>query len=145
MTNDCSICLDPLKEQPCIKLTKCGHVHHRKCITKWFKIEKTCPLCRTIVMEGEDIELHDHVPDTDNSIDRIPSVFNGGQIKQCKNVPKGNNRGTTYTGTEPSPKGLGWAAKYETVGKKRKGLDGKMYEIRQGTTGAQRWTLFKKI
>ena len=48
--DDCSICLDPLKEQPCIKLTKCGHVHHRKCITKWFKIEKTCPLCRTIVL-----------------------------------------------------------------------------------------------
>jgi hypothetical protein len=42
----------------------------------------------------------------------------------CNNDPK-----SSYKGTEPSPKGLGWAAHAEQVGKRRRGNDGNMYEV----------------
>ena len=41
-------------------------------------------------------------------------------MPKCKNADTG-----TYKGTEPSPKGLGYCARGEKVGKKKKGLDGK--------------------
>ena len=31
-----------------LKELMCYHKFHKKCIEKWFKISKTCPLCRKI-------------------------------------------------------------------------------------------------
>jgi len=52
----------------------------------------------------------------------------------CKNNPKRN-----YKGTEPSPKGLGWCASGEKIGKKRKGKDGNMWIIKKVSNGSKRW------
>ena len=52
----------------------------------------------------------------------------------CKNNPKRN-----YKGTEPSPKGLGWCASGEKIGKKRKGKDGNIWIIKKVSNGSKRW------
>ena len=52
----------------------------------------------------------------------------------CKNNPK-----RKYKGTEPSPKGLGWCASGEKIGKKRKGKDGNMWIIKKVSNGSKRW------
>lgn len=57
----------------------------------------------------------------------------------CKNNP---NR--KYKGTEPSPKGLGWCASGEKIGKKRKGKDGNMWIIKKVSNGSKRWMRYSK-
>lgn len=52
----------------------------------------------------------------------------------CKNNPK-----RKYTGDEPSPKGLGWCASVEKVGKVRKGNDGNSWIVQETSTGIKRW------
>ena len=52
---DCSICLDPLKQinnknMIPVKL-KCGHMFHYNCIEKWHHSKQECPLCRRLVHE----------------------------------------------------------------------------------------------
>ncbi len=45
----CSICLDhlaPTNKTVFVKKHYCGNIFHLKCILKWEKIQKTCPLCR---------------------------------------------------------------------------------------------------
>ena len=46
-------------------------------------------------------------------------------MPQCRNAPK-----AYYKGTEPSPKGKGYCARAEPVGKRRKGGDGKMWTVK---------------
>lgn len=60
-------------------------------------------------------------------------------MPKCKNYPK-----RTYKGTEPSPKGLGYCAHSEKVGKKRKGKDGNQWIIKQVQT-SKRWVKIKSI
>ena len=50
-----------------------------------------------------------------------------------------NNLKRSYKGTEPSPKGFGWCASGEKVGKKRKGRDGNMWIIKTISSGSKRW------
>ena len=42
----CCICLDNLEDNA-IKINKCSHIYHKECIEEWFKINQTCPICRT--------------------------------------------------------------------------------------------------
>ena len=39
----CSICLNHIIKA---QYVNCGHYFHKKCITKWMKINNTCPVCR---------------------------------------------------------------------------------------------------
>ena len=48
--NDCSICLEKMKQKNKIKFLKCGHVFHATCIKKWNNITKTCPICRAKIL-----------------------------------------------------------------------------------------------
>lgn len=41
---ECSICLDTISIIKNKKLN-CGHMFHKKCIKKWFRNMKRCPLC----------------------------------------------------------------------------------------------------
>lgn len=42
----CSICLEYYQEEEdIIKIKKCNHNYHRKCISTWLMIKSTCPLC----------------------------------------------------------------------------------------------------
>ena len=54
-----------------------------------------------------------------------------------------NSKGT-YKGTEPSPKGRGYCAKGENVGKKMKGLDKNMWIISETKNGQKRWIKYTK-
>lgn len=42
----CSICLDSYKESDHGRILCCDHVFHAKCIEKWFKKSKDCPICK---------------------------------------------------------------------------------------------------
>mgnify|MGYP007047344606 CR=1 FL=1 len=55
-------------------------------------------------------------------------------MPKCKNNPS-----RSYKGTEPSPKGLGYCASGESIGKKRKGKDGKMWIVKEVKSGNGRW------
>ena len=55
-------------------------------------------------------------------------------MPKCKNSNTG-----TYKGTEPSPKGLGYCARGEKLGKKKKGRDGNMWEVKETKKGIPRW------
>ena len=43
--DNCGICLNNLNEYKTINL-RCNHILHINCGFKWFKINKSCPLCR---------------------------------------------------------------------------------------------------
>jgi hypothetical protein len=46
----CSICCNEyIKNEYYRKMDKCGHIFHKKCVDKWFFVNKNCecPLCRT--------------------------------------------------------------------------------------------------
>ena len=59
-------------------------------------------------------------------------------MPKCKNDPK-----RTYKGTEPTPKGLGYCAHSEKVGKKMKGKDGNQWIITETKKGIKRWSKIK--
>jgi hypothetical protein len=49
----CSICLDAFVtggDKP--KKTPCGHFYHEKCLGNWFKVSRTCPVCRVDVVNA---------------------------------------------------------------------------------------------
>ena len=52
---ECAICLKELK-QP-IELS-CSHRFHNKCITKWLKINSSCPICRVVIGFAEISKLN---------------------------------------------------------------------------------------
>lgn len=46
LNKNCTICLSSIKDffKKTYK-TSCNHKFHKKCIRKWLKNKKTCPLC----------------------------------------------------------------------------------------------------
>lgn len=56
----------------------------------------------------------------------------------CKNCPLPSGKKCYYTGKENTPRGHGYAARYEKEGKRMKGTDGKMYYVK-----GDRWVLVK--
>jgi hypothetical protein len=44
--NVCPICIDEFKENEYQKTLNCNHCFHKKCINRWLKKQKHCPLCR---------------------------------------------------------------------------------------------------
>ena len=59
-------------------------------------------------------------------------------MPKCKNDSK-----RSYKGTEPSPKGLGYCAHAEKLGKKKKGRDGNIWIVKKTIHGVKRWVKFK--
>ncbi|CAF1172549.1 unnamed protein product [Adineta ricciae] len=51
--DQCLICLENLS----LKNTEtfpCNHTFHRECLEEWFKIERTCPLCRKLLLFSDE-------------------------------------------------------------------------------------------
>ena len=47
--NQCSICLNDVRETRNSKAIRCGHVFHSHCLENWKKMGKvTCPICRKV-------------------------------------------------------------------------------------------------
>jgi hypothetical protein len=49
--------------------TNCNHLFHKNCLIQWFKINKTCPICRSrnldwsILEEQIHIDIPQHIPE----------------------------------------------------------------------------------
>lgn len=56
-TSPCSICYASLANRP-LMATQCGHVFHRVCLLHWLCNNISCPLCRSVAMVGECINIH---------------------------------------------------------------------------------------
>lgn len=41
----CPICIMPLNFYTTVKISKCQHRFHMKCIREWFMVKKVCPCC----------------------------------------------------------------------------------------------------
>lgn len=63
--------------------------------------------------------------------------------KLCKNI-KGEGS-AFYIGTEPSPKGRGYCARYEKIGTKMKGKDGNIWVVQSKTSGTRAWIKAKTV
>ena len=50
INDDCSICIEPFKENDEMYRLKCGHIFHTKCIEEWININNICPTCREDVI-----------------------------------------------------------------------------------------------
>jgi hypothetical protein len=42
----CPICLGDWEPQDTIKVTRCGHAFHERCVAEWLQRSRTCALCR---------------------------------------------------------------------------------------------------
>ncbi|CAE7895517.1 RHC2A [Symbiodinium microadriaticum] len=42
----CAVCLETFTAQKEIVKMPCNHVFHRSCLSGWFQVARTCPLCR---------------------------------------------------------------------------------------------------
>ena len=53
---ECCICQEQVQpQQNSITLGKCSHKFHAICIQTWATIQNTCPLCREVFIEAQDI------------------------------------------------------------------------------------------
>lgn len=51
----CSICFEDFKKDDNVKMLKCNHIYHPKCIDFWLGKEKKCPFCKEeIVIKSTD-------------------------------------------------------------------------------------------
>lgn len=50
---ECCICLYRYVDGVELCRLPCNHHFHRKCITKWLRINATCPLCKFNILRGE--------------------------------------------------------------------------------------------
>lgn len=48
----CPTCLEDFGNDQPIKKTICGHYFHEACLAQWFRMNRTCPLCRHDLAEG---------------------------------------------------------------------------------------------
>uniref|UniRef100_A0ACD5ZR18 Uncharacterized protein n=1 Tax=Avena sativa TaxID=4498 RepID=A0ACD5ZR18_AVESA len=44
--DDCSVCLSAFRNRERLITLPCKHSYHAGCITRWLKINKTCPVCK---------------------------------------------------------------------------------------------------
>lgn len=78
-TNDnCSICLDKFNPNVQVRRLPCLHVFHIKCIDKWLKRNKKCPICRISI--------------TINYDTLMSSLESGSTIDQCLTQQESSRR-----------------------------------------------------
>lgn len=44
----CPICLEIFRDNMILSKIRCNHIFHEDCINKWFDVNFTCPLCKSI-------------------------------------------------------------------------------------------------
>lgn len=74
----CSICLDKLNPNVTVRRLPCLHIFHIKCIDKWLKQNKKCPICRIAI--------------TINYDTLISSLESGSSIDQCLSQQESSSR-----------------------------------------------------
>ncbi|XP_076450154.1 E3 ubiquitin-protein ligase DZIP3-like [Babylonia areolata] len=73
LEEECSICLVEFSAEMSYILD-CGHNFHKQCIDRWVKDqgERTCPICRTIVLMREEFP---HLRDTASPVQHLDKDF----------------------------------------------------------------------
>jgi hypothetical protein len=65
--NECSICFGSLNKNNKIQKLSCSHEYHTDCINTWFTLNKTCPLCRSIINTCDiNVPQNTHINISDN-------------------------------------------------------------------------------
>ena len=67
--SNCIICLDEYKEDDTIKLLRCNHHFHSKCINDWLKISCTCPFCRRNAIIESDNDSSSESDENNNTLE----------------------------------------------------------------------------
>jgi hypothetical protein len=49
----CSICLDLLELNNQLAVTKCGHLFHHSCVSRWVSLKSSCPYCRVALTSSQ--------------------------------------------------------------------------------------------
>jgi hypothetical protein len=47
MGNTCNICLDDYQDEDEVRILKCEHLYHTKCIDRWLTSSNKCPVCKS--------------------------------------------------------------------------------------------------
>lgn len=50
----CVVCLVDFEEKQLVRVLPCLHEYHTRCIDKWLKSNRTCPICRAEVNVNAD-------------------------------------------------------------------------------------------
>jgi len=58
-SQECPICMERVPRARGARLETCGHVFHRGCISKWLKLNNSCPKCRAPVRLFQGRRLQD--------------------------------------------------------------------------------------
>lgn len=53
--NQCPVCLDAIDEEKNYSVTECGHKFHTSCLAKCLHSNGKCPLCRTVVLDKDNL------------------------------------------------------------------------------------------
>ncbi|KAK6158872.1 hypothetical protein DH2020_006186 [Rehmannia glutinosa] len=55
-SNTCSICLESYLPKDVVRsIAKCEHCFHAECIELWLRKNRTCPVCRTVLVDVEEL------------------------------------------------------------------------------------------
>jgi len=45
-TQHCVVCMCDVQTRQTVRCLPCNHIYHARCIDKWLKTNRTCPVCR---------------------------------------------------------------------------------------------------
>ncbi|KAL3818886.1 hypothetical protein ACJIZ3_004791 [Penstemon smallii] len=54
---ECAVCLSLYEDGDEVRKLKCNHTFHKDCLDEWFRNMATCPLCRSMVLSEEEVEV----------------------------------------------------------------------------------------
>ena len=50
---ECPVCMEKMSTNDIVRTLPCFHRLHRDCIDKWLEYKKTCPICKTSIVDNE--------------------------------------------------------------------------------------------
>uniref|UniRef100_A0A674IKN6 Ring finger protein 148 n=2 Tax=Terrapene triunguis TaxID=2587831 RepID=A0A674IKN6_9SAUR len=54
---NCVVCLEVYMPKDVVRLLRCSHIFHRKCIDPWLLKHRTCPVCKCDILKARETEL----------------------------------------------------------------------------------------
>lgn len=84
-TEFCSICVGGLSKTRIV--TECGHVFCATCLVLWWRINETCPMCRSSMPQFPQHLEHDrHVHDDIDAVLLAQNVLNAQMLETIRKV-----------------------------------------------------------
>ncbi|KAM9169815.1 RING finger protein 148 [Pangshura tecta] len=54
---NCVVCLEVYTPKDVVRILRCSHIFHRKCIDPWLLKHRTCPVCKCDILKARETEL----------------------------------------------------------------------------------------